>query len=319
MNALNAFRHGVHEAAGRGRLAALLYSAHLVLALPAAFVFQAALGREFGGSLAPERLLSGFDFTVWMDFMGNHGDVLRTLMQMAASTGLLALVLGPFLAGGTMAMLGPGAAPFSTASFFRHCGAFYFRFLRLTLIFGGLALLALAACGAVLGGILSGLDKDALSELPLIMAGTVGIVLILVLVVLIFLAGEYAKIAVFRQNSRTLVRAAVNGFDFLLRNFPSVAGLQLLTLFALALLALLYLGLDRLLGGETLPGIFLLVLTQQAVLYGRVLIRVTGLSAQMAIFEDRRRQPLILYGWDDSRTPSYDAGERSAGSAEALP
>ena len=319
MNALNAFRHGVREAAGRGRLAALLYSAHLVLALPAAFVFQAALGREFGGSLAPERLLSGFDFTVWMDFMGNHGDVLRTLMQMAASTGLLALVLGPFLAGGTMAMLGPGAASFSAASFFRHCGAFYFRFLRLTLIFGGLVLLVLTACSVVLGEILSSLGDAALSELPLIITGAVGIALILVLTVLILLAGEYAKIAVFRQNSRIMVRAALSGFRFFLRNFPSVAGLHLLTLFALALLALLYLGLDRLLGAETIPSILLLVLAQQAVLYGRVVIRVTALSAQMAIFEDRRRQPLILYGWDDSRTPSYDAGERSAGSAEALP
>lgn len=319
MNAITAFRRGVDEAAGRGRLAALLYSVHLVLALPAAFVFQAALGRDFGGSLAPERLLSGFDFTLWMDFLRNHGDVLRTLMQLAAGIGFLALVLGPFLAGGTMAMLGPRAAPFSAAAFFRQCGAFYFRFLRLILIFGSLALLVLAICSLVLGEVLSSLDENALSEFPLIMAATVGIALMFVLAVLIVLAGEYARIAVFRQNSRTMVRAAISGFGFLLRNFPSVAALHLLTLFPLALLAALYLGLDRFLDAVTVPGILLLVLAQQAVLFGRVLIRLAGLSAQMAIFEDRRRQPLILYGWDDSPVPSSLAGARSAGSVDGSP
>lgn len=308
MNAINAFRQGLRETATRLRLALLLYGTHILLALPAAYAFQAMLGREFGASLAPERLLSGFDFSVWVDFLRDHGDALRTVMPMAFGTCFLAILVGPFLSGGTLAMLGARAEPFSAAAFFRSCGAYYVRFLRLVLIFGGCAVILLVAGFALLGGVISTVNEEAVSELPAIMSGTGGIILLLVLLSTIFLAADYARIMVLRQNSRSMIRAARAGFAFVFRNIPSVAALQLFVLAVLGLLMLLYLGIDRLIPAESGATILLLVLAQQCLMFARILLRIAGLSAEVALFEDRREQPLILYGWDDAPRTGYQTG-----------
>jgi hypothetical protein len=308
VNAINAFRHGLREASGHLRLALLLYGTHVLLAFPAAYAFQAMLGREFGGSLAPERLLSGFDFSVWADFLRDHGDALRSVTQMALGTGVLAILVGPFLAGGTLAMLGVRAEPFSAAAFFRNCGAFFVRLLRLLLIFGGCAIVLLVVGFVLLGGIVSTVDDNAVSELPAIMIGSGGIILLLVLLSAIFLAADYARIMVVRQNSRGMIRAALGGFGFVLRNFLSVAVLQFFLLAVLGLLMILYLGIDRLLPAESGATILLLLLAQQCLIFGRILLRIAGLSAQLALFEDRREQPLVLYGWADAPGTGYQTG-----------
>lgn len=300
MSGFSAFGHGLRDAAGRGRLALLLYAAHALLALPAAYAFQAALRSAFGLSLAQERLLAGFEFTLWIDFLRDHGGVLRTLAQTAAGMGVLALLVGPFLAGGVLAMAGPHAAPFSAAAFFRSCGEFYGRFLRLALVIGGLLLLVFAASILLLGMLFGMLSTEAVSEVSFVTAGAAGVTLAAAALGLVLLAGDYARIAMFRQNSRGTLRAVRTGVVFMLRNFLPVATLQILTLALLAILTGLYLGLDQLLGAESAGGILLLVLLQQGFLYARALLRVAAVSAELGLFEERRVQPFLLYGWEDS-------------------
>jgi hypothetical protein len=306
MTVLHAFSEGIRKTLGSPRLLLTLYLFNLLLAFPAAYSFKVMLGAEFGSSLSPEQLLSGFDFTVFSDFMNHHGNALRAVLWQVVPLVLLGLLIGPFLTGGTLAALRDHGSGFSVRTFFRDGSLFYSRMFRLSFIFSFLVAVLLTAGSIVISGVVSAVDDGAMSEVPPIMSALGGIGILSLLIALVILASEYARISVVAGNSRRMIRAAIGSFGFVMENFPAVLALQVLFLLLFALATGAYWVIEGALPMGSGPTIVLVFVLQQVFVLWRILCRTATLGSEYLLHEDRKPEPVAFYGWDDSPAAVID-------------
>jgi hypothetical protein len=303
MTILQAFRLGTRKAFGTPRLLLVLYLFNLLLAFPAAYAFRAVLLAEFGNSLAPEQFLGGFDFTLYSDFMKHHGNAVDAVLRLIVPLVVLGLLVGPFLGGGTIAAIRAKGESFSVRRFFWEGGLYYFRIFRLSIIFSLLAVLLFAAASLVLGGIVSAIDDEAVSEISPFVAAVAGIGITGLLLAFLLVASEFARIAVVAGNSRRMLGAAITGLGFALRNIGVVAGLQILFALLAGAMIALYWVIEGLLPMNSGPMIVLVFLLQQLFIIVRILLRTATFASENLLYEDRKPNSVTFYGWDDSPAP----------------
>jgi hypothetical protein len=301
------FRQACRRALRTPRLTLLLYCFNLLLAFPVAHAFHATLQKEFGRSLAPERLLPGFDFTVFADFLNLHGGAVDAVLRTVVPLALLGMIVGPFLTGGVIAAVRAQEAPVSVRKFFRDGGYHYGRMFRLFLLFGLVTVLLLAGGITLLGGIVSAVDDDAVSEVSSIVAALFGTGIICLLLAVVFAAAEFTRIAVVASDSRRMVRAAVTGIGFAFRNIGAIAGLFLLFVVAAAVLIAAYWWFEGMFTAESGPTIAFLFLLQQLFVVLRIVLRIALIAGENLVYEARKPEPVLFYGWDDSPVPAPSA------------
>lgn len=298
------FRQALRRALGTPRLILLLYCFNLLLAIPAAQAFRATLQEEFGRSLAPQRLLAGFDFTVFADFMNLHGGAVNAALRAIVPLVALGMIMAPFLSGAAIAAIRTEGIRPSVRTMFRDGGLYYGRLFRLLLLFGLVTVLLLGAGSTLLAGIVSAVDDDAVSEISSVVAAFIGAGLIGLLLTIVFAAAEFARIAAVAGNSRRMVRAAFGGFSFAFRNIGTIAGLLLLFAVAAAVLIAAYWWLEGILPAESGSSIALLFLLQQLFIVFRIVLRIALIAGENHVYEERKPEPVLFYGWDDSPSPA---------------
>jgi hypothetical protein len=306
MTVPHTFVEGIRRTIGSPRLLLTLYLFNLLLAFPAAYAFKVMLGAEFGTSLSPEQLLSGFDFTVFSDFLNHHGNALRAVLWQVAPLVLLGLLIGPFLTGGTLAALRDHGSGFSIRAFFREGGVLYSRMFRLSLIVSLLIAVLITAGSIMIGEVVSAVDDGAMSEVPPILSALGGVGILSLLIALVILASEYARISVVAGNSRRMIRATIGGFGFVMKNFPAVLTLQVLFALLLALAIGAYWIIEGILPMDSAPTIVFVFILQQVFVLWRILCRTATLSSEYLLHEDRKPEPVAFYGWDDSPAAVID-------------
>lgn len=295
-----AFVAGVRRANSAVGLILLLYAINLLLAAPIALGFRATVSAAFSGSTSPESLLRGFDYTLFQDFMSHHGREIQPLFRQLVGFAFVSMLLSTFLAGGTLSTLREQNGRFSAETFFRDCGKYFARFFRLFLIFGVLLTLLTTILSVGLGVVFTQMADNADSEVR-VFAGVIGVGLAFVLpMMLLMMAGDYAKIITVTNGSRSMAGATRDAFRFVLKNFSSTVGLQLMLLLLLLLLVAAYWGIEGFVGMTSPFSIAVVFLMQQLFVISRMWIRVTYFSGEMTLYEGRKPQPVRFVGWDDS-------------------
>ncbi|HEX8655914.1 MAG TPA: hypothetical protein VF690_00180 [Hymenobacter sp.] len=249
----------------------------LVLAIP----FFGVLKTGASGSLAPTSLLAGFDYTVYREFVREHGDAVSALISQVKWLAFAYLLFNVLLSGGILQTL---ASPrsFSLPSFFEGCGRYFARFLRL--LFFVLILQALVAAVVYVPlGLFFSRNKTVEVESSLFYIGLGGFLLHLLLFVAVLLIGDYARISLFRNNSTRALRALWQATKFVFRHFGKTYGLYLaVVLFSLALF-LSYFLLDAQVTMRTPLTIALILLVQQLVIWLRIGTKVWLMGSELAL------------------------------------
>jgi hypothetical protein len=166
--------------------------------------------------------------------------------------------------------------------FFENSARFFSRFLRLFLI----SLPPLAAAFAAWPLFTRLLLPAAGGSEPLGAAVTlVGIAAAAVLILLIDMVLDYAKIITVMEDRRDMLRTALRAFRFVLANPARTAGLYA-SIGATGLAgSLLFLGISRMADIPTGAGLFFLFFFQQAHALFRTAVRMEFLSSQTAFFK----------------------------------
>ncbi len=294
------FIQGLKRGGRAGRLVAILYCITLLLALPVAYAFHTMLGTGFADSAVFMDLTGSFDFTLARDFLDQHGDAFRTVISTVAPTVLLALLVSPFLVGGTLAALRENTSAFAFRTFIRDAGYFYGRMFRLSLILISAGAVVIVGAGFVLTAVVGATLHDALSEIPAISATVGGIAAIGLFLALLLLVADYARISVIVGDTRHVLWACVRGVGFVTRNFRAVLLLALFFIASLLLITAVYSLLTDFIPHEFFLRAPILILLQQLLVIGRSFLRVASYSAEIVLFEDRKPAPMLFYGWGDS-------------------
>jgi hypothetical protein len=296
------FRSACAHALASPALVLTLYIVNLLLAFPALYFSRSVLTAALGTSLAGESLLRGFDYTIWFDLLSPRDLSLNTLLQFAIPLAILGIGMYTFLAGGVLDLL-TKEKRFSAPSFFRACGTYLGRFLRIWILTAIVLLLVIALLSTLLGMVVGMVNAHADSEQAAGFAIIVSLTVFSLLLLLIFMASDYARVYTVVQDGHSSWKALGHGFLFVFRNTGSSLALHLLLLFLLGSAVALYLVLEGLIDIDRPITIFLVFLLQQLFMIGRAAIRVAFSAGEVALYEERKPRPVVFYGWDDS--PPY--------------
>jgi hypothetical protein len=302
---------GLTSAGKRPKLLLLLWGWYGLLALVPSLPAWAWWNGILGPSPESARVLKGFSFGVFGELVRRDSvSGLRLLMAATAVLLVVAWLSSAFVFGGILEVLGTEDDRRSFMHrFFRGGGHFFWRFVRLSLT---AVLCVVLAAGIV--SVLAALVSSPLANTEWEPAGYfagLGSVLAVVLVSALFLlALDYARIRAARDDARGMLKAYAGGLSFVLRNLLTTYGVAILFVVLLAALTVGYVAYEsQSPAAATWGAIGTLFLVQQAVVLGRVYLRVALVGAERQVDVVYRPVPI----------PAAVPGTESARVADPLP
>ena len=280
----DAFVGGFRSASSSIRMVLVLYVSNLVIALPLALMFRGIMTSAIGNSMLTDRLLAGFDATVYAGFLRNGSKGLGALGSAVGWGAALSMVLTTVLDGGILGQLSSGGRRFTLASFFGDCGRYLWRYLRLSLIFAPVLVIVFLGSTALFGSIYDAVDRSAVSEVDVIRARILILAATLFLVGLVVLMSDYARVETVRSDARSMFRVSWIAVKFVFRRFFSVVGLQLAFLVVSLCVIAAYLLAENPMNVSTGAGILALLVAQQVTIVLRMFIRVATFAGERHLY-----------------------------------
>jgi hypothetical protein len=280
----------------------------LAFALAIVLPLGAWLYEDLGHSLYAQRMLANFDLQWLAEALYETGG--RPLVMFPALLAAVTLgyvLLGTFLAGGAIAVFASDDGLYRPGLFYEGCGRNFGRLLRLALIswlFYALVL-GLAVGLTALGKFIWG---QGMFERPLAILGWFRTGLTVLLLLLVNLIFDYAKIRLVVEDSRRSWRAAFQAAKLVFRNFGRTSSTYALVAAGAVVLALACHAAGGLLPPNQALAMALLLVLQQAFILGRIGVKLWFFASQLEIYRDIEAAPLAL----------EEAGAESQGGAGAL-
>jgi len=273
---------GLRAAVRHPKLVWLLWAWYGLLALVPALPAWSWWNGVLGSSPEAASVLKRFDLGVFLDLTAGKGiNGIGLLTGAAAAAGVVAFVSSAFAFGGILEVFGTEDDQRSFMHrFFRGGGHFFWRFFRLAIMAGVCLVLATGAVSALMAVATAPMSKSEWEPAGYL-GGVASMVVVLTVAALFLLALDYARIRVARDDSRKMLKAYASGLGFVLRRLFTVYGLAIVFVAALAVVAGLYLTYEtNAPAAGTWAAIAVLFVIQQAVVIGRVFLRVAMVGAE---------------------------------------
>lgn len=312
MSAIRALFGGLGKVLSSPGLVLWLWLVNLIVALPLAALMAGSIGESIGDSLVHQRLRSGFDMGWYGEFSAEARGVESTftpsivgagafydnieawfnaklfeLTPGLMGVGLVYVVVWTLFLGGIFHRFSEGAGLFRLGEFLAQGGSFFFRYLRLALISAVLYYGIYRFAGWLFARIADS-SRDMTAEenvLAYVLAGSALVVFLLTFVNMVF---DYAKIATYRENRRSMLVATLTGFGFVLSNLGRTLTLYYgLGVIGIALL-FLYSWIAPGVSQATTVSIAFAFLVGQAYLVAKLALRLTFYASQMTLYRADR-------------------------------
>jgi hypothetical protein len=287
-------KDGLRSAGKHPKLVLLLWAWYGLLALIPTLPAWAWWNGVLGVSPEAATILKRFSFSVYGELVRREGvSGLGLLVAVTGAVLIVTWVSSAFVFGGILEVLGSDGEHRSFMHrFYRGGGHFFWRFFRLSL---AASVCAVLAVGVVAGPVAIALARFADSEWePAGYLFGLGVAVAVALVAGLFLlALDYARIRAARDDARGMLRAYAGGLGFVLRNLLTTYGVAVPFIVLLAVLMLCYVAYEtNAPAAATWGAIGLLFLVQQAVVLGRVFLRVALVSAERRVDMVKRPIPV---------------------------
>ena len=310
MNVIGAIAAGFRRVMRARRMAVSLWFVSFLVALPAAWAMGALLKESIGASLVHEKLRDGFDLDWYWLFVEEGsgiaasfspgivgaGAFFENLEGWISGTlfggfpGLVALgvlysLLWAFLLGGVLERLARPERALTITEFVRAGGTYFQRFVLLAIL-TAVPYLLIYICSRWLYDRLEFLTRDVTHEWTIFALSLLVLAVTALLLVLVHIAGDYAKISTVVEGRRNMLQALGRGFRFLFSHPVRTLGIYcaLALLWVAILLVYTYIAPGS--GQSTLIGVVFAFLAGQLVLFSRLVVRLALLGGQTALFQD---------------------------------
>lgn len=303
-----AFADGFARVQRAPALIAGLWLMTFLLAWPLAVTLRGMLSQHLGASLAADSAASGMNFDWWNEFLAQAAGigqtfvpailgfaaVLKNISDVAdvnrvptviASAITAHMVVSIFLLGGVLDRLARDR-PTGTYGFFAACGTYFFRLFRLGVVAAGIYTgLFTLVHGWLFERLFTTLTRDLTVERTAFAYRMLLYVVFGVIVLLVNVWFDYAKIRMVVEDRRSALGAVTASARFIARNGASVLGLYVcnfaIFLFVLALYALVAPGAT----GGILAWVGFLI--GQLYITLRVVVRLLFAASQISLFQQR--------------------------------
>ena len=312
MSSLKAAFQGFGRVLASPSLVIWLWLANVLVAIPLAVSMAGSIEDSIGAGLVHQNLRDGFDMGWYGEFDARAKGVEKTLSPSLVGAGaffdnieawlngrlfemlpalvalgvVYALLWGLFLGGILHRYADPGGL-FRLSEFFSRGSDFFFRYVRLAVLSGFLYYLVYRFSGWLFGRI-EDATRDVTVEETVLGYVVAAALLVALLLTLINMAFDYAKIATYKENRRSMILAAIKGFRLVLGNL----GRTTILYYGLGFFGLLLLGAYYVVapgpGQASVPSVVFAFLVGQAYLVAKLLLRLTFYAGQMALYESSR-------------------------------
>ncbi len=281
---MNVLSNSLRQTLGSIRLVGLIYCVTLVLGLLVALPFYDTLTVEARSSMAFLRLLDGFDYTVYTDFMHNSRKALSPLFGVGRLLGVVSIFLNIFFAGGILLRFAQPDNPFNVGLFWQGCIYYVGRFSR---IFGVTALFLLVGTiiWLIVGFLVGYALSDSLTERGIFWTGAIFFMLFVLTSTLLLCIGDYAKVLMFREDEFNSFWAFGRASQFVFKNIARTYGLYWLLILVGSALFGVYFLLDDFIPMSNWGTILLMFLIQQSLIFARTGLKIWSLGVAFAVYE----------------------------------
>jgi hypothetical protein len=283
MSVIRSIGAGIGNTFRKRRILFYLWAVNVAFALAVAFPVLALIQKELGHSL----LGSGvrvFDITWLGEMVFKYGSALPAIAAGMALPALLFVLFYIFLNGGIIGRLLDREGPVTLAAFLADCGRYAGRFFRLFLI-------SLLFYAVLFGGLLSLLSaglkpwvESARTEWPLLILSNVRLLIGLLLLSVVHMVFDYARIVAVADEERRAFRALRLALGFLKKRFFRAWGLYLLVVLAILAGAALDLIVSGWIGDASTLALVLSLFWMQVMVVYRVWTKVLFFSAQAEFY-----------------------------------
>jgi len=291
---LTATREGLDSARRTKRLAVTLWLVNLALALSAGVPGFLALRSAIGERPGADALADGFDFGILSDLAEMRPGLLGGLVFTAVGVAFLGLLVGAAVAGGALDVLSSrDDRPFAHR-FGRGAGRFFARFVRAGLVAGVVGLLAAALVAGPLMAVGGRMRREWGAEVASELVSLGGLLLAGLVVLLVLLALDAARIRIVREDARRVLPLLRSGLALVLGHPVKWLGTWAVNA-ALGVVALaLYLAFRREVPAGTGLLVLVMAVAQQAFVLTRAWLRVALLGSEIALVDRLRPLPVAL-------------------------
>jgi hypothetical protein len=287
-------KDGLRAAGKHPKLVLLIWAWYGLLALVPTLPAWAWWNGALGASPEAATVLKRFGIGVFLDLARSDGvSGLGLLMSVTVAVAIVALVSSAFVFGGILEVLGGDDDRRSFMHrFCRGGGHFFWRFFRLTLMAGVCLLLVTGVVSAAIVGVTFPLTNSEWEPAGYLV-GLGNVVALVIVGALFLLALDYARIRVARDDRRSMFKAYFAALGFVLRHLLTTYGVAIPIVVMLAVLMVCYLAYEtNAPAASTWGAIATLLLIHQAVVLGRVFLRVSLVGAERHVDLVKRPTPV---------------------------
>jgi len=316
MGILRAIYKGLMRMTESSALVLVMWGMVLLSALPMAVVMENTLRTDVGSSLIHEEIRQGLDMGWLEEFHHRGGEFAATLLParvtpalvfdnlelwfsgawiteyrgLAAAGGLF-LVFWILLQGGVLSHLATPGQSFGWSSFLGAGGAYFWRFLRIAVIMG-FAYYGVFRLAYWLFPVIKERTRDLTVERTALIINVMAALFVVVLLGLVHLVSDFARIATIREQRRSMVLALIRSLQRVILHPLQSFGLLGVMSLLLLLVQWVYFWTAPGVRGTSFLALLLTFLIGQLYLMARWALRIARYGAELELFDLWSRPPL---------------------------
>ena len=287
MTSIAAYKNGLKWSVQNIKLWGWLYFGNFLLAALAAIPLMNLLEEKLEHTLASRRLMEGFDFTVFTDFIHEYGAALLPVFSQTPLLIIVYLFLSVFFMGGILAVCKRNPQKVDFQLFAVGAIQYFWRIFRMSLYFLILHGLLIMLFGTLFMLLIKGGDLKQLdSELVIYTRGMIILAVYLFFAGLLVLIQDFSKIEMVENNHKIVVKSIKIAVITVFRHFKSIFVLALLNWFGFGLIALLYLWLrgDDL--NHSVTELWMIFILGQFFILLRMGLKVLNLASKTLLYKN---------------------------------
>jgi hypothetical protein len=292
MKAFKTYLMGIKRATSEGKLVCLLWLFNVLFAILLYFPFSSFLNRVLSPSATSENFLKAFDMNTFMELIAHHTKEIDTILFFGYLLLIGYIFASVFFDGGILALLvhprHTGEKRRVAPLFFEGGGKFYGRFFRL-LVYSLILWLAIIIAMVILENILKLVTKGTTNEVLIFYMILVRVSIALILVFLVKMILDYARIKIVLEDSRQVFLSLFQAGGFVFRHLWSTLVIYYLYVLTAAIIFVIYSYAHKAINTHSLLPILLAFIIGQVFILSRGWIKVGLQAAQMDYFRGIER------------------------------
>lgn len=278
---IRAYIRGLQATFQSSKIWLWLYLLNLFVALLIAMPLHSLLENKLAYSLQADKLIAGFDYTVYQDFMNEYGEAVWAIWGQVPVFIILFMMLYIFLTGGILTMFKTLPETLDRTNFGKSCAHFFGRFIRLAIYF----LIFQAGLAAIFVGLYFAI-ADKSSDKSIMDTIFTLVPIFGIFSSALMMVHDYAKIHVVHRDERWLFQPIKEAFQLTFKHFFKMLGLYWLNLLTFMLAFALYWLIKSNVPSETGIGILIVFVLGQIFLWARIGTKLLNLSSATVLYHE---------------------------------